>query len=282
MLRSLMLVVKMVSGPRAPRSRRTPPARRTARPRQQGPLPWMLSGRSRDALRAQAARLVEYLRDRPQDRPLDVACALATTRSPLDHRAVVTGTDREGAVAPAALTVWPPEGAETLDTDGMYEELAARGSGYGPMFQGLRAAWRSGDEIYAEVGLPENSRATAEDYGLHPAVFDAALHAIGLAATEDQGMALPYAWSGVELFATGASVVRVRVRPARGDAPGRSVALDIADVTGQPVASVTALTLREIAEEQLAAAVRPTTGTAGDALFGIEWTPAALPGRPKR
>ncbi|MGW0642020.1 type I polyketide synthase [Streptomyces badius] len=185
--------------------------------------------------------------------------------------------ERAGAVAPAALTVWPPEGAETLDTDGMYEELAARGSGYGPMFQGLRAAWRSGDEIYAEVGLPENSRATAEDYGLHPAVFDAALHAIGLAATEDQGMALPYAWSGVELFATGASVVRVRVRPARGDAPGRSVALDIADVTGQPVASVTALTLREIAEEQLAAAVRPTTGTAGDALFGIEWTPAALP-----
>ncbi|MEV7107937.1 type I polyketide synthase [Streptomyces atroolivaceus] len=184
---------------------------------------------------------------------------------------------RAGAVAPAALTVWPPAGAESLDTDGMYEELAARGSGYGPMFQGLRAAWRSGDEIYAEVSLPENARATAEDFGLHPAVFDAALHAIGLAATEDEGMALPYAWSGVEFFAAGASAVRVRVRPAGGGPVGRNVALDIADVTGQPVASVAALTLREIAEEQLAAAVRPVTGVAADALFGVEWTPAALP-----
>ncbi|WP_415830056.1 type I polyketide synthase [Kibdelosporangium persicum] len=184
-----------------------------------------------------------------------------------------TGLLTPGAgVAPFDLTAWPPAGAEPLDVNGMYEELASRGSAYGPMFQGLRAAWRQGGEIYAEVSLPDNARAAAEDFGLHPAVFDAALHAIGLAATDDETVSLPYAWSDVELFATGASAVRVRVRSSDN---GKS--LEIADVAGRPVATVGSLTLREISAEQLAAVARSATDVTADALFGVSWTPAVLP-----
>ena len=43
--------------------------------------------------------------------------------------------------------------------DGFYERLAERGFAYGPVFRGLRAVWRRGDEVFAEVGLPEEARA---------------------------------------------------------------------------------------------------------------------------
>ncbi|MFF1612363.1 SDR family NAD(P)-dependent oxidoreductase [Amycolatopsis sp. NPDC058278] len=60
-----------------------------------GVLPWVLSGRSAEALRAQAARLGEFVRDRPELLPADIALSLTTTRSDFEHRAVVLGHDKE-------------------------------------------------------------------------------------------------------------------------------------------------------------------------------------------
>ncbi|MGW7370264.1 acyltransferase domain-containing protein, partial [Streptomyces sp. NPDC054841] len=75
------------------------------------------------------------------------------------------------------LSVWPPRGAEPVDVEpeAFYEAFAATGLSYGPVFQGVRAAWRLGDEVFAEVTLPEG--VTGEGFGLHPALLDAALHA---------------------------------------------------------------------------------------------------------
>ncbi|MEK8169515.1 polyketide synthase dehydratase domain-containing protein [Streptomyces sp. M19] len=56
----------------------------------------------------------------------------------------------------------------TLDVSGVYDGLAAQGYGYGPAFQGLRAAWRHGTDVYAEVALPEDAAADAAAFGLHP------------------------------------------------------------------------------------------------------------------
>ncbi|WP_409462971.1 beta-ketoacyl synthase N-terminal-like domain-containing protein [Amycolatopsis sp. GA6-003] len=147
-----------------------------------------------------------------------------------------------------ALTSWPPAEAEELELAALYEEMAERGLDYGPVFRGLRAAWRGADEIFAEVSLPERARRDGAGFGLHPAVLDAALHAIGLAG-EGEGISFPYAWSGVELFASGAAAARVRLRRTEPD----TVALELADVAGNPVASVESLTLRQLSEEQLAA-----------------------------
>ncbi|MBI0301538.1 polyketide synthase dehydratase domain-containing protein, partial [Streptomyces sp. PRKS01-29] len=57
----------------------------------------------------------------------------------------------------------------------VYERLAGVGLEYGPVFQGVRAAWRRGDEVFAEVVLGEEQRAEAGRFGLHPALLDAAL-----------------------------------------------------------------------------------------------------------
>ncbi|WP_456319007.1 SDR family NAD(P)-dependent oxidoreductase [Actinacidiphila epipremni] len=178
------------------------------------------------------------------------------------------GTSGPGATQ-AALTEWPPPGAEPVDTGGRYAELAAAGLGYGPLFRGLHAAWQHGTHTYAEVALPEDAADTGA-FGLHPALLDAALHAIGVADGDPEADAtLPFAWSGVTLHATGATRLRVRIAPAAGDA----VTLDLADATGAPVARIDALALRPLAAGSLTAGTR--------SLFRVEWTtpaePAGLP-----
>src|SRR4029077_6521863 len=103
-----------------------------------------------------------------------------------------------------------------------YEALADRGYGYGPAFRGLRAAWRRGDEVFAEVALPADAAAEAAAFGIHPALLDAALHVAGLAggdgAKEPSDARLPFTWNGVSLRAAGASSLRVRLSqdPASG------------------------------------------------------------------
>ncbi|OBH55969.1 polyketide synthase [Mycobacterium colombiense] len=57
-------------------------------------LPWVLSGRSEQALANQARRLSAYLADRAEVSPLDIAWSLVSTRAVFEHRAVVVGGDR--------------------------------------------------------------------------------------------------------------------------------------------------------------------------------------------
>src|SRR5262249_3106839 len=94
-----------------------------------------------------------------------------------------------GRPAPAAdLSVWPPVGAMPVDVTDAYERLAGRGYEYGPAFRGLQAMWRLGNEVFAEVALPELAGAKVGDYGIHPVLVDAALHAMGLAGEQAQTM----------------------------------------------------------------------------------------------
>ncbi|MFE2282553.1 type I polyketide synthase, partial [Streptomyces sp. NPDC059454] len=177
-----------------------------------------------------------------------------------------------GILAPAAFaasvngvrsgfdaSVWPPKDARAVDVTDCYERLADAGFAYGPAFRGLRAAWRRGDELFAEVALDEATDGSA--FGLHPALFDAALHAFAL---DDDGRGgVPFSWTGVSLHASGASALRVRLTR---DADG-TMALELADPAGAPVASVESLVVRPLAAGQLSAATR-------DSLYQMDWVPA--------
>ncbi|MFF2065399.1 type I polyketide synthase [Streptomyces sp. NPDC058200] len=162
--------------------------------------------------------------------------------------------------------VWPPEGAVPVDLEDHYERLADSGFDYGPLFQGLRALWRRGDEIYAEAALPSGVP-DAESYGLHPALLDAARHA----AMTDGG-SLPLCWQGASLHAFGASALRIRLSPRDDDA----MSLLAADVCGAPVLSVEALRVRPLSEEEKAPALREAhSGTATPAEGPRTTRPAA-------
>ncbi|WP_432758688.1 beta-ketoacyl synthase N-terminal-like domain-containing protein [Streptomyces lydicamycinicus] len=182
-----------------------------------------------------------------------------------------------GVLAPAgapggyAETAWPPAGAEPVDTADYYPRLAEAGMNYGPVFQGLRAAWRRGQEVFAEVALPEAAAEDAGSFGLHPALLDAALHAAGLGSffTDEGGARLPFAWSGLTLHAAGAATLRVRIAPAGTDA----VSVAAADETNAPVATVESLVLRR--QDPAATVAAPSLP---DSLYRIDWpTVAAEP-----
>ncbi len=74
------------------------------------------------------------------------------------------------------VTQWPPTGAVSVALDDFYPGLAKHGLSYGPVFQGVRAAWRRGEELFAEIALPQD--VAVDGFGLHPALLDAALHVI--------------------------------------------------------------------------------------------------------
>ncbi|MFG3008842.1 type I polyketide synthase, partial [Streptomyces calvus] len=156
-------------------------------------------------------------------------------------------------------SVWPPKDARPVDVTDCYDRLADAGFAYGPVFRGLRAAWRRGDELFAEVALDEATDGSV--FGLHPALFDAALHAYAL---DDDGRGgVPFSWAGVSLHASGASALRVRLTR---DADG-TMALDLADPAGAPVASVESLVVRPLTAEQIGTA-------AHDSLYQVHWVPA--------
>ncbi|MFI1801964.1 type I polyketide synthase, partial [Streptomyces sp. NPDC020379] len=168
------------------------------------------------------------------------------------------------------LAAWPPAEAVAVPVDDLYERLAASGLEYGPAFRGVRAAWRRGDEVFAEVALPDEQREEAGRYGMHPALLDAALHVTGvghLAAPDAGGTPsaarLPFAWSGVSLHATGATTLRVRLSRAGAD----GVSVLVADANGAPVASVGSLVGRPVSPELLDSAARSSL----ESLFGVRW-----------
>ncbi|MFD3827393.1 SDR family NAD(P)-dependent oxidoreductase, partial [Streptomyces sp. NPDC058625] len=161
--------------------------------------------------------------------------------------------------------VWPPADAEPVDLTGLYERMAESGYEYGPLFQGLRAAWRRGDDVFAEVALPESAERDAAGFGLHPALLDASVQISALGGLARGGV--PFSWEGVTLHATGARAVRVRLTRT-GD---ESATVAVADPTGAPVATIENLVLRAVASDS---AVDTTTR---DALFHVTWTPAAAP-----
>jgi acyl transferase domain-containing protein/short-subunit dehydrogenase/acyl carrier protein len=190
-----------------------------------------------------------------------------------------TGVLTAGArTVPDGLAVWPPQGATPIAVDGLYEDLAGAGLGYGPVFQGLKGAWRLGDGLYAEVALPEGTALTAgaeaRHFGLHPALLDAALHVIGLDSPDreaalSEGALLPFAWNGVQLLAAGADVLRVRVTEQSRD----TVSLLVADGTGRPVATVESVALRAASADQ----VRAASGGLHESLFRLDWTVVPSP-----
>ena len=153
------------------------------RPVVSGMLPWIVSGRSPESVRAQAVRLHAHLAAHPGLDPADIAWSLATTRTAFEHRTVVLGAGRpeltDGLAAVIAdrpeptvisrvatdlgrvVFVFPGHGAQWA---GMGRELAA----VCPVFAARLAqcsavlepltGWRVEDVLAGAVGAPDLER----------------------------------------------------------------------------------------------------------------------------
>ncbi|MER5874140.1 type I polyketide synthase [Streptomyces sp. NPDC002044] len=160
------------------------------------------------------------------------------------------------------LKTWPPTDSVPVALDAIYEEFAAAGLDYGPFFQGLRSAWKAGEDVFVEVGLPDG--ADADGFGMHPGLLDSVLHGVGAGRLcgEEGPARLPFSWHGVTLHATGSPVLRARLSPAGTDA----ISLHVADAAGDPVATVERLVMRAVSREQIA-------GAAPRSLYEMSWLP---------
>ncbi|MFE7558760.1 type I polyketide synthase [Kitasatospora sp. NPDC057500] len=173
-----------------------------------------------------------------------------------------------GAAAEPDGAAWPPADAVPVPLDGLYAGLRDLGLEYGPAFQALRAVWRRGDDLFAEVLLDEERQREASRFGAHPVLVDAALHALSLTGEDvadaaDPAARLPFSWSDVTVHATGADRLRVRISPSGGDA----VRLDAFTAVGQPVLSVGSLVLRPV----------PAAGGGANDLFAVDWARVPAP-----
>ncbi|MGW5251162.1 type I polyketide synthase, partial [Streptomyces sp. NPDC004129] len=217
-------------------------------------------------------------------RPLEIYARRADSGD-ADWTTCATGlltADTGDGPVPDGLVAWPPAGAVEVDLSGAYGRLDKAGYGYGPAFQGLRRLWQGGEgELYAEVALGEEQRADAARCAVHPALLDAALHALlpGV-AREDRTAVVPFAWEGARVHAVGATALRVRLRfagpGAGGDGGAESVSVTVADGTGMPVASVDSLVLRPLSEDALRDAATSARDTR-DGLLRVEWTELETP-----
>lgn len=194
--------------------------------------------------------------------------------------------------AEAAPIDWPPADAVPVDLAALYDELGERGQNYGPAFQGLRAAWRLGGDLFADVELPAEAHGDAVDgaeqasgvdgFRIHPALLDAALHAVGgilpvNATTGDPESAhLPATWTGVRAPDGDVHALRVHVTSTAAD----TVALTATDTEGNPVLAVERLAFQALPAEALAAARRSRSsgGEVDAAWHRLAWPPATATG----
>ncbi|MFJ4851554.1 type I polyketide synthase [Streptomyces sp. NPDC088733] len=160
--------------------------------------------------------------------------------------------------------VWPPSGAEPVDLDGFHDRLADQAHlVYGPAFRGLSGAWRRDDEMFAEIHLPDAQLDEGARSSVHPALLDAALHPIALMSIGGGDTSVvPFSWSDVTVHNAGATSLRVRLRTVGDD----TVSVEAADVSGLPVLSVGALTVRPRA--RATGAPRDTARS----LFRLDWS----------
>lgn len=186
-----------------------------------------------------------------------------------------TGTVRPGtAPVPRPLT-WPPDEADSMDVTHVYDAFHAAGIGYGPAFQGLRAVWTRGKEIFAEVTLPGHTGgASPADFAVHPALLDAALHAL-VAVNADQDVSgdagafwLPFSWSDVTVHQPGATALRVHLVP---DGAG-GLTLHASDPAGTTVLTAGAVVVRPVSIDRISAAA----GRYHESLFHVDWQATTL------
>ncbi|MEU3900726.1 polyketide synthase dehydratase domain-containing protein, partial [Streptomyces sp. NPDC045251] len=155
-----------------------------------------------------------------------------------------------GAGADADSGQWPPAGAEPVDLADLSAVLAKKGYVHGPAFQGLRAVWRRGEELFAEAALAQGQRPDAGLFGLHPALLDAATQpALSLAGSEGETPLLS-AWHDVVLHAEGATSLRIMLTRTGSD----TLSFAAVDETGTPVMRMRSVSARPVSAEQVGAA----------------------------
>ncbi len=162
---------------------------------------------------------------------------------------------------------------EEVDVASLYAKFVDVGLLYGPVFQGLRAAWRGQNEALAKVALPVGVK--AESYGIHPALLDAAFHAMAAIRESANGeLLLPFEMGTFVVLQPGVEAAWVHVQLDTGfSANGAKVDVTLADDAGNVVAQILGLQLQRADRQALQ---RARTEASSEAFYRLEWRQTPL------
>ncbi|WP_157851686.1 acyltransferase domain-containing protein, partial [Streptomyces monomycini] len=240
-----------------------PPADGTADgpPPQDVPLPWIVSGRSRTAVRAQARRLHRYLLDRPEASASDIGLSLAATRTHFPHRAAVIGRDRkELAGALEAL-------ARDRGSSSVVRGTAAGAGGTAFLFSG-QGSQRPGMGAGLSEAFPVFAKALGEVCDHLDVHLDRPLRDLLFAAPDSPEAALldRTRYTQPALFALETALYRLLTH--WGVIPDRLIGHSVGELTAAHVAGV--LDLPDAAALVAARARLMDTLPAGGAMIAVE------------
>jgi polyketide synthase PksN len=89
----------------------------------------------------------------------------------------------------------------SVSRDAVYEGFERAGFKYGRRFKTITKVYCGKDELLAYLELPDYLSQNAQEFGLHPAIFDGALQAVsGLIESQDNTVFLPYSIGEVEII----------------------------------------------------------------------------------
>ncbi|WP_316527790.1 type I polyketide synthase [Kitasatospora brasiliensis] len=227
----------------------------------EGPLPWVLSARTRAAVRAQARRLHRHLLQHPEAGAADVGLSLATTRTHFPHRAAVVGRDREELMASLANL------ARDRGASGLVRGTAAGSGGTAFLFTG-QGSQRPG--MGAELGqaFPVFAKAFGEVCDHLDVHLERPLREVVFAAPDSPEAALLHrtAYAQPALFALETALYRLL--RAWGITPDRLVGHSLGELTAAHVAGV--LDLPDAAELVAARARLMDALPEGGAMIAVE------------
>ncbi|MGA5417871.1 type I polyketide synthase [Streptomyces pseudogriseolus] len=185
------------------------------------------------------------------------------------HGTLARAQDEEPAVnAAGAEGAWPPPGAVPVDPEELHGDLDALDvDAAHAVPPTLKAVWRRGDEVFAEVALDEDQEADAARFAVHPALLDGAMVVL-----TTLGHPAPWllTWSGLTLHARAATSVRVHMVPAFGAGAEAGAEIRLSDGDGVPVLTARTVSVTPHDLEDVPADARGRTGE----LYTVTWTPA--------
>ncbi|MDN3265856.1 type I polyketide synthase, partial [Streptomyces sp. CSDS2] len=134
------------------------------------PALWVLSGRTEQAVRDQAARLLRHVTDHPGPRPADIGFSLATTRTHFERRTAVAGRHEELLAGLAAVADGRHDVGRVPAADPRPVFVFP---GQGPQWVGMAAELAAASPVFAEA-LDECAQALAPyvDWSLTDALSD--------------------------------------------------------------------------------------------------------------
>jgi acyl transferase domain-containing protein/NADPH:quinone reductase-like Zn-dependent oxidoreductase/NADP-dependent 3-hydroxy acid dehydrogenase YdfG len=164
----------------------------------------------------------------------------------------------------------------------LYDTMNGRGLGLGPAFQGVEALWRGRYEALGQLGLTDEVRTHGAEYGVHPALLDAALQVFGAALPDDPDAAVnreTYLPLGIDRVAFHAPArgnrftSHVTVRPFTDPQP-ETLDGDVRlfDESDTLVVEISGLRLKRMRPEALPTAADEVASW----LYQVEWEPKPL------